>query len=220
MGLTLYDLSHSPYCLPIKRILQALGQPFDVEDVPNWDRRKVIELSSGSYYQVPALVHDGKAIYESSADSNDIARHLDAAFAGGRLFPNALEGLHDIVVRYLDDEVEGATFRCCDAFYVDSISDPIGRAMVLRHKERKFGRGCIAQWKADIENLRAGASSHFARFDAMLRHKPFLLGDQPVYADFLLYGILMNYTWHGWNELPAGMTSLAAWFERVKSFSY
>lgn len=220
MSLTLYDLPHSPYCLPIKRILQALKQPFTIEDVPNWDRRKVIELTGGAYYQVPVLVHDGRVVYETTADSNDVARYIDATFAGGRLFPAALEGLHEIIVRHLDDEVEGATFRCADAFYVDSISDPVARGMVLRHKERKFGRGCIGQWKASIESLRTGAAGYFARFDAMLRHNPFLFGDQPVYADFLLWGIIGNFTWMGWNELPADMKTLRAWNEKIKNFSF
>ncbi len=215
MSLTLYDLPHSPYCLPIKRILQALGASFTVEDVPNWDRRKVIEVTGGAYYQVPVLVHDGKAVFESSADSNDVARYVDATFAGGRLFPAALEGLHEILLHYLDDEVEGATFRCADAFYVDSISDPVERVMVLRHKERKFGRGCVEQWRAEIEKLRAAAAVHFSRFDAMLRHRPFLMGEQPVYADFLLWGIVGNFTWQNWNALPAGVTALQTWNEKM-----
>lgn len=220
MSLTLYDLPHSPYCLPIKRILGALNQPFTIEDVPNWDRRKVIELTGGACYQVPVLVHDGKVIFESSAESNDVARHVDRAFAGGRLFPAALDGLHDILVRHLDDEVEGATFRCCDAFYVDSITDLVGRVMVRRHKERKFGLGCVAQWKAGIEDLRTHAATHFARFDARLQHQPFLLADQPVYADFLLWGILGNYTWNGWNEVPASMSALRGWMDRVQDFCW
>ena len=32
MSLVLYDLSHSPYCLPIKRILGALKVVFEVEE--------------------------------------------------------------------------------------------------------------------------------------------------------------------------------------------
>ena len=92
--------------------------------------------------------------------------------------------------------------------------------MVLRHKERKFGRGCIAQWRADIEALRRGTEVHFARFDAALRSKPFLFGDQPIYADFLLWGILTNYTWCGWNELPPTMPSLGEWYQRLKSFRF
>src|SRR6187401_3321371 len=101
MSLTLYDLPHSPYCLPIKRILEALKQPCAIEDVPNWDRRKVIELTDGAYYQVPVLVHDGKVIFESGAESNDVAKYVDSTFAGGRLFPASMAGLQDILVRHL-----------------------------------------------------------------------------------------------------------------------
>ena len=57
MSLTLYDLPHSPYCLPIKRILQALKQPFAIEDLPNWDRHKIVEMI-GSASSVDALVSD------------------------------------------------------------------------------------------------------------------------------------------------------------------
>lgn len=220
MSLLLYELPHSPYCLPIKRILEALRQPFAVEDVPNWDRRKVIELTAGAYYQVPVLVHEGRVVFESGPDTNDVARYLDHTFAGGRLFPAAVAGVQDVLIRYLDDEVEGATFRCCDAFYVDSIPDLVGRVMVLRHKERKFGRGCVAQWRSQLESLRAGAAEHFARFEAMLGQHPFLLGNQPVYADFLLWGIVKNYTWNGWNELPSSMPALRDWVERVGSFAF
>jgi glutathione S-transferase len=217
-SLTLYDLPHSPYCLPVKRLLQAYQVPFEIIDVPNWDRRAVIEASGGAYYQVPMLVHDSKVICESTAESNDVARYVDKTFAGGALFPENLAGLHDILIAYLDDEVEGATFRCTDVFYVPSIEDPVGRVMTLRHKERKFGRGCIDQWRASLADLRAGAAKHFARFNAMLQQQPFLLGERPVYADFLLYGILTNYTWKSWNELPGEMSALKSWLERMRSW--
>ena len=60
----------------------------------------------------------------------------------------------------------------------------------------------------------------FARFDSRLAQTPFLLGDQPVYADFLLWGILGNYTWNGWNEIPGAMTALRGWRERLGAFSF
>lgn len=218
--LTLFDLPHSPFCLPIKRILEALKVPFTVEDVPNWDRRKVIEASGGAYYGVPMLMDGGRAIYETGGDSQDIASYVDQNFAGGKLFPKELEGLHDIILRYLENEVEDATFRAADAHYVPSISDPIGRVMTLRHKERKFGRGCVDQWKERLPELRAGAAEHFARFDAMLRHKPYLLAERPVYADFLLWGIVGNFTWKGWNEIPASLSGLQEWRKRMDAFVF
>ena len=106
MSLTLYELPHSPYCIPLKRIFEAVGQCFSVEDVPNWDRSKVLELTGGAYYQVPVIIHEGKVIHESGPDSNDIARYVDATFVSGRLFPTEHEGLHEIVINYLDDQVD------------------------------------------------------------------------------------------------------------------
>ncbi|WP_075089468.1 glutathione S-transferase [Verrucomicrobium spinosum] len=172
MSLFLYDLPHSPYCLPVKRILDAAGVAYEVIDVPNWDRTKVIELTQGAYYQVPALKHGDRVVYETGADTQDVARYLDVTFAGGTLFPAAYAGLHDILIDYLDNEVEGATFRATDVFYVPSITDFVARTMLIRHKERKFGRGCVDQWHQQIDQLRAGAATHFARFDAMVQQKP------------------------------------------------
>ena len=220
MSLTLFALPHSPYCIHIKRILDAFGVEYHTVDVPNWDRRAVIEASGGAYYQVPMLLHDGAAIYESQADSNDIARYLDAKWAGGRLFPRSLEGLQDIIISYLDDEVEAATFRACDVHYLDSITDPVGRVMVLRHKERKFGRGCVDEWKRNLEALRQDAGLHFRRFDAMLQQHPFLFGDKPVYADFLLFGIVSNYTWNGWNQLPDDVSALKKWNDVIRTWKH
>ena len=220
MSLTLYDLPHSPYCLPVKRILDAAGQPYEIVDLPNWDRSKVIELTGGAYYQVPVIRHGERVIYETGTNTQDVAQYLDSTFTGGKLFPTRFAGLQDILLDYLDNEVEGATFRCTDAFYVPSVTDLVGRTMLIRHKERKFGKGCIEQWQAQIDELRAGAAPHFARFDAMLKHKPYLLGDQPVYADFLLYGVIGNYTSNGWNELPEGLAALEAWRTRISGFKF
>lgn len=220
MSLTLYDLPYSPYCILVRRIFSALGLPVEVVDVPNWDRRAVLEITAGAYYQVPVIVHGERVVYESGPGTNDVARYMNDMLASGRLLPKEHEGLQEILIDYLDNEVEGTTFRVTDAFYVDSINDPVARGMVRRHKERKFGAGCIVQWQEKIKELRCAAEFHFERFDAMLRHKPFLLGEQPVYADFLLYGIVGNYTWQDWNQIPDRLSSLQRWREAVTSFSF
>ena len=48
MNLTVYQLEHSPYCIPITRALGALGVPFATRNVSNADRREVIELTRGA----------------------------------------------------------------------------------------------------------------------------------------------------------------------------
>lgn len=220
MPVQLYDLPHSPFCIPIRRILDAASTPYERIDVPNWDRRKVIEATHGRCYQVPVIAHDGTVVFESSPDSQDVARHVDAQFCGGMLFPAEHAGLQDILISYLENDVEGATFKVTDSFYVDSIPDLVNRVMVIRHKERKFGAGCVEQWKRERESLRRAAEAHFARFNAMLAASPFLLGDRPVFADFLLYGIIGNYTWNNWNEIPPSMADLTRWVERIEAFRF
>ena len=77
MSVTVYQLEHSPYCIPITRALAALGVTFATRNVSNADRREVIEITGGSYYQVPVISHDGQVIFESSPSSLDVARFLD-----------------------------------------------------------------------------------------------------------------------------------------------
>ena len=48
---------------------------------------------------------------------------------------------------------------------------------------------------------------------------PFLLGAQPVYTDFALYGVLANLTYNDWNPFPP-LPQLAEWFGRMKAFRF
>ncbi len=220
MDLLVYQLAHSPYCIPITTALQSCGTAFDTREVPNWDRGEVIRLTGGVSYQVPLLVHGGAPIFETAPDSQNIARYVNEKFAGGRLFPARLEGLQAIVIEHLEDKVEGVTFRLVDPFYLDQIKDLVGRTMTLRHKERKFGSGCVEQWRANAGPLRAEADRLLVPYESTLRHTPFLLGEAPVYADFLLYGVLGNMTWNGWNQLSSQQSALAEWRERLQSFRF
>lgn len=220
MSLVVYQLEHSPYCIPITRALDALGVPFETVNVSNATRREVIEASGGAYYQVPLLVHDGKAVCESSADSIDIARYVDREFAGGRLFPAGLEGWQQITIRYIENDVEGVTFRLVDPLYLQSISDPVERTMIVRHKERKFGRGCVEQWTRERDILAVAAEQLLAPFDLALQHRPFLFGETPVYSDFALYGILGNLTYCDFNALPGSQAALGRWFEQMSNYRF
>jgi glutathione S-transferase len=208
-------MAYSPFCIPITAALTACGVEFSTREIPNWDRSELLRLTNGAYYQVPVLEHDGRIVTESSGDSEDIAHYVDQHFAGGRLFPERLDGLQQIVIEFLSDDVEFQTFRLLDPFTMDKIEDPVARGLYLRHKERKFGRGCVEQWRRDAATIRAEADRLLARFEITLRHSPFLFGEAPVYADFLLYGILGNLTYGGHNRLNASQRSLASWSERM-----
>jgi len=220
MSLTVYQFAHSPYCIPITRALAALEVPFAVKNVSNADRREVIELTGGAYYQVPVLVHDDRVIHETSPDSTDVAHYVNATFAAGRLFPEKHEGLQRLVVAHIENEVEGVTFRLVDPFYLDGLDDVVERTMIIRHKERKFGRGCVQAWTTQREALRDEARTLIEPYELALQHRPFLFGETPLYADFALFGVLGNLTYRDYNPLPSGFTALADWFARMKSFRF
>ena len=181
--------------------MQPCGAEFETREIPNWDRSELLLLTPGAYYQVPVLVHDEQTIYESSGASKDIAHYINQHFVGGQLFPARLDGLHKIVIEFLSDDVEFHTFRLQDPYTLDRITDPVARGLLLRHKERKFGRGCVEQWRRDAGQIRAAADHLLERFDTTLRHSPFLFGDSPIYCAFLLHGILGNLTYRGSNPL-------------------
>ena len=218
--LILYEIPHSPFCIAVARALEALGVPFSRVEVPSWDRGEIARITQGQYYQVPVLVHGGKAICESTGDSQDIARYVDGQFGKGRLFPASAAGLQEILIEYTEDRVEDITFKLVDPFYVDSIGEMGARTSVVRHKERKFGRGCVEQWRRDRASLSAEAARLLGRFDAMLQGAPFLTGSAPVYADFSLFGILGNLTYKNYNPLPAGQKALQEWQGRMAGFRY
>jgi glutathione S-transferase len=221
--ITVYQLAYSPYCIPVTTILRALGVDFATVNVTNSTRREIIELTGGAYYQVPVLVDEaagGCQVYESSGESQDVARYIDKYHAGGRLFPHQYEGLQSLILGHLENEVEDVTFRIGDPAYLDSIADLHERTLILRHKERKFGRGCFEQWRADRDALLANATRLLTPYEQMLTVNRFLLGDAPVYSDFLLLGILGHMTWNGNCQVPESLPALAEWQRRTKAFRF
>jgi glutathione S-transferase len=218
--LTVYQVPYSPYAIPLTAALTALGVKHRVKNLPPADRSEVIKLTRGAYYAVP-VVQDGKrVVYESRPESVDIARYLDRVYGGGRLFPPALAGLQTILVRYLENDVEGVTFRLNDPGYIRRLPDLVQRVGLIRFKERKFGRGCVEAWAKNAGELLAQATELLQPFEQMLGENPFLLGDAPVYTDFALLGILGNLTYSGDHRIPAKLKRIIAWEKRLRAFRY
>lgn len=219
-SLQLYEMPHSPFCIPISQALAALGIEFERVPVPNWDRSRVIQITNGAHYEVPVLVHDGRPVFESGPNTQDIARYVDGVFGGGRLFPPEFDGLQEILLDHIENDIESVTFKLVDPDYLQSIPEAVHRVQVIRHKERKFGRGCVDAWRSDKDAIRRQADLFLSRFERMLGGRDFLLGAQPVYLDFALSGILGNLTYNNWNRLSADQRLLESWAGRLASFQF
>jgi glutathione S-transferase len=205
----------SPFCIPQRRILEFSGAPFKIINIPPQERTLVWKLTRQRYYGVPIIRDGKKVIFEINDDSQVIAKYLDEKFQLG-LFPNELRGVQSILWRFIENEVEGATFRLNDIYYQQN-AKTVDHLQYLRFKERKFGRGCIEQWRAQQKNLVKQLEQHVIPFEQMLQHQPFLLGAQPRFVDFDLFGMLENFLYSGHYKLPARHKQIAKWHQRMKS---
>ena len=203
----------SPFCIVQRRILEYAGEKFKIVNVPNTERSLVWKLTRGRYYGVP-IIRDGRAVvFETDESSQVIAKYLDDRFGLG-LFPPELEGVQSVLWHRIEDEVEGFAFRLNDVYWREFVPKPEWCAFV-RHKERKFGRHCLDQWRDQQARLIDGLTRSLLPFEEMLLGHAFLLEDRPRFVDFDLYGMLANFLHSGHYELPAAHPRLAAWHARM-----
>jgi len=208
----------SPFCIVQRRILEFSGAKFKITNIPNGDRSLVWGLTRERYYGVP-IIRDGKSvIFEVNEDSQVIAKYIDSKLKLD-LFPWKWEGVQSILWRYIENDIEGPGFRLNDIYWEEMV--PSGdRLRFVRHKERKFGRGCLLQWKAEQKQLLAQLEQRLIPFEEMLLHKRFLLEERPRFVDFDLYGMLSNFLYSGHYRLPAAHTQLKKWYRRMTGIQF
>ena len=203
----------SPFCITQRRILEFSGTRFRIINIPNGDRSLVWKLTKQRYYGVP-IIKDGKSvIFEINEESQVIAKYIDSKLKLG-LFPWELEGVQSIVWRYIEGEIENIGFKLNDVYWREMVP-PSDQLRFVRHKERKFGRGCLNRWRAERKEMLAQLEDKLMPFEEMLLYKPFLLDQRPRFVDFNLYGILANFLYSGHYRLPAPHTQLKEWYHRM-----
>src|SRR6266853_3974221 len=196
----------SPFCIVQRRILEFSGARFKITNIPNGDRSLVWKLTKQRYYGVP-IIRDGRSVvFEVSEDSQVVAKYIDSRLKLG-LFPWELEGVQSILWRYIENEIEAAGFKLNDVYWQEMVPST-DRMRFLRHKERKFGRGCLDDWRAGQKDLLAQLTDKLVPFEEMLIYKPFLLDARPRFVDFELFGMLANFLYSGHYRLPPEHTRI------------
>lgn len=203
----------SPFCIVQRRILEFAGAKFTIVNIPNGDRSLVWKLTKQRYYQVPVIKDGRQVIFEMDNDSQVIAKYLDAKFRLG-LFPAELEGLQSIIWRHIESEIEDVGFRLTDIYWREFVP-PSDQLRFLRHKERRFGRGCLEQWRKEQPKMLVELTRRLLPFEEMLLAKDFLIDGRPRFVDFDLFGMLGDFLYSGHYELPAEHPKLRRWFKRV-----
>ncbi|MBH0207958.1 MAG: hypothetical protein HP495_05480 [Nitrospira sp.] len=134
---------------------------------------------------------------------------------GLNLFPKGYEGIQLILSRYIENDLEMVGFKIDDT-YVIPTRPLIERTMLIRHKERKFGRGCVQEWTTHRRYLCAQFVGLLKPIDNMLAASPFLLTDRPLFVDYNLYGVLGNYLFSGKTKLP-NLKYLRRWYQAMEA---
>jgi len=208
----------SPFCIVQRRILEFSGAKFKITNIPNGDRSLVWRLSKQRYYGVPIIRDGPQVVFELDEESQVIAKYLECKLKLG-LFPWDLEGVQSILWRYIENEIESCGFKLNDIYWQELVP-PSDRMRFLRHKERKFGRGCLEQWRAQRKELLAQLEQRLLPFEEMLIFRPFLLDQRPRFVDFDLYGMLANFLYSGHYRLPAAHTKLQDWYRRMSRIRF
>ena len=204
----------SPFCIVQRRILEFSGVRFKLTNlVRTGDRSLIWKLTKERYYAAP-IIRDGRnVVFETDEDSQVIAKYLDQKLTLG-LFPAAIEGEQFILWRYIENDIEGLTFKLNDAHYREFV-DRADQLSYVRHKERKFGRGCLEAWHAQQKDMVRQLEQRLLPFEEMLGHRLFLLGSEPRFVDFDLFGMLGNFLYSGHYQLPASRPQLRKWYRRL-----
>jgi glutathione S-transferase len=156
-------------------------------------------------------VRDGRTVvFETEEDSQVIAKYIDGKLQLD-LFPKEFRGVDRILWRFIEDQIEGACFRLNDIYWQEFVPKKEQLAF-LRHKERKFGRGCLDQWRAQQAHWLADLTQKLTPFECMLAERPFLLRAEPHFIDFDLWGMLACFLQSGHYQMPAVHTCLQEWY--------
>jgi glutathione S-transferase len=214
----LVQFAWSPFCIVQRRILEFSGAAFKLINIPNTDRSLVWKLTKERYYGVPIIRDRRSVVFETDEHSQVIAKYIDSKFGLG-LFPADEEGVQFILWRFIEDEIEGAAFRLNDIYWREFVPKS-ERVHFLRHKERKFGRGCIDQWHQQQDQWLARLEHSLLPFEEMLGHRKFLLGAHPRFVDFNLFGMLGNFLYSGHYRLPPAHNRLKQWYRRMADLKF
>jgi glutathione S-transferase len=204
MALTFYYGSGSPYSWRVFFALEHKGVAHEAR-VLSFSQREHHSpefLAINPRHQVPAIVDDGFALYESNA----ILEYLEERFPGPKLFPGDLRTR--ATTRRLIAEIDNHLLGHGDVF-----------------RDQLFFKSDPATVDTDaLAGARRGVLEEWARFERELQGD-FLRGGELSAADFALYPALAMAARYDKKrpelELVASIpTGLKAWMGRIEALPY
>ena len=174
----------SPYCWRVRMALAHKGldhetRPAGFLDIP--------KIAGGAFRTVPVLEHDGTVL----AESWDIAVYLEKTFPDR---PSLFGGEGGVgVSRFVQGWADGVPQPAVAGLVVRDIAEHLGqedRAYFIESRESRYGRpldDVVAGRAERVQDFRAGLTP----LRRLLAHQPFLGGEAPLYADYIVFGAFM-----------------------------
>jgi len=205
MSLAFYHGHGSPYSWRVWLALEHLGLPYELKvlSFSDKDQLKPEFVALNPRHQVPTIVHDGFALWESLA----ILEYLDEIAGGHRLFPGTAQERARVWRLAREDEE-----------HLD------GKGLTPIYDELYKKAEGVAPDEARLEAGRRKLVEEMEYFGRELRGD-FLAGSQPSAADFVLYPDIAYVKRIGQKKpqskldgiLPA---PIAQWAARIESAPY
>jgi len=192
MARVLYDLCagdpavrFSPYCWRAKMALAHKGLAFEARP---WLFTEREALGFSGQGRVPVLV-DGEGEGERVvADSFAIALHLEAAYpdAPSLFHGEGGQALARFVAAWADTVLNAGLVRMVVA-EINAALGPEDQAYFRESREARFGAPLEAV-QADRESRVDAFRASLAPLRLALKAQPYLAGDEPAYADYIVFG--------------------------------
>lgn len=200
------DERFSPYCWRSRMALAHKGLDVETRATPF---TAIGEMTGGFSRTVPVLDDHGTRV----ADSFAIALHLEEAYPkapslfggeGGKALSRFVESwansLHGPILKAVIRDIHDCLAPADQAYFRDS-------------REKRFG--------ATLEAIQADRDAHRAAFRAsllpmklMLKAQPFIGGETPLFADYVLFGTLQWPRMVSDFEMVEPDDAVSDWFER------
>jgi len=189
MTIQLYDLASadpglrfSPYCWRVKMALAHKGLAW--EEIP-WHFTEKDRLPEPSVGTVPVLVDDGIAV----SDSWKIALYLDERYPQKPLFDSAQARSEALLIKFwIERTIHPFITRMGVGDFMSTLHEK-DKAYFRQSREKRFGMP-IEQFMQDRDQTREGFRTALEPLRAMLAEQPYVAGNNPGYADYIVFGIL------------------------------
>jgi len=176
------DLRFSPYCWRARMALLHKGLDFETEPCRFTEIGEKVAFAG--HDRVPVLVDGDHTV----ADSWRIALHLEDAYPDRPSLFGSPEGLAHarFMAHWVNLAMSAALAPAIVADIYDAI-DPADRDYFRTSREKRFGRS-FADLRVDAPAAVARVRHLLEPVRLTLTEQPFLSGERPLFADYILFG--------------------------------